>query len=259
MKRALAITNLLRGKLMTKFLTFVLAAFLALRADVVLSADRPTRVPAPHCETIDAMKASLKDAKFTALSPGQFHFMAGVYVASPITPPGGLPPGDGALLIEMKNKAALVWTRGKQAASPKSSSTLSNIWRPTFRCRSTPSFSRFCARSRRAPTKRSARTIPMKNADCEPGGGPSPWRSSARPFEMWSALPFMRPASPFLAGSFSRSRSSANNTDRNLERESTRAIRRTPWRWTMPTLQTQIEAEKRQARWGMAGPDTRKH
>ena len=98
---------------MTKFFTFVLAAFLALRADVALSADRA--IPAPHCETIDAMKASLKDAKFTALSPGQFHFMAGVYVASPITPPGGMPPGDGALLIEMKNKAALVWTRGKQA------------------------------------------------------------------------------------------------------------------------------------------------
>jgi hypothetical protein len=100
---------------MTRFLTFVLAAFLALRADVVLSADRPAGIPAPHCETIDAMKASLKDAKFSALSPGQFHFMAGVYVASPITPPGGMPPGDGALLIEMKNKAALVWTRGKQA------------------------------------------------------------------------------------------------------------------------------------------------
>jgi hypothetical protein len=41
--------------------------------------------------------------------------MAGVYVASPITPPGGMPPGDGALLIEIKDKAALVWTRGKQA------------------------------------------------------------------------------------------------------------------------------------------------
>jgi hypothetical protein len=98
---------------MTKFSTFVLAALLALRGEVALSAERA--IPAPHCETIEAMKASIKDARFTALSPGQFHFMAGVYVASPITPPGGMPPGDGALLIETQNKAALVWTRGKQA------------------------------------------------------------------------------------------------------------------------------------------------
>jgi hypothetical protein len=98
---------------MTKFSTFVLAALLTLPVEVALSAD--TAIPAPHCETIDAMKASLKDAKFTSLSPGQFHFMAGVYVASPITPPGGMPPGDGALLVEIKNKAALVWTRGKKA------------------------------------------------------------------------------------------------------------------------------------------------
>ena len=80
-----------------------------------LAAERAQAIPAPHCETIQSIEASTKEAKFTALTPGQFHFMAGVYVASPITPPGGMPPGDGALLIEIKNKAALVWTRGKQA------------------------------------------------------------------------------------------------------------------------------------------------
>jgi hypothetical protein len=90
-------------------------AVLALAGDAALAAGRAPAIPAPHCETIDAMKASVKDAKFTVLTPGQFHFMAGVYVASPITPPGGMPPGDGALLIQLKDTAAIVWTRGKQA------------------------------------------------------------------------------------------------------------------------------------------------
>jgi hypothetical protein len=100
---------------MLKVSAFVFVAVLGLRGDAALAAERAQAIPAPHCETIDAIKASTKEAKFTALSPGQFHFMAGVYVASPITPPGGMPPGDGALLIEIKDKAALVWTRGKQA------------------------------------------------------------------------------------------------------------------------------------------------
>jgi hypothetical protein len=90
-----------------------LVAAFAWGESAALAAERA--VPPPRCETIDAMKASFKDAKFTPLSPGQFHFMAGVYVASPVTPPGGMPPGDGALLIEVKDKAAVVWTRGKQA------------------------------------------------------------------------------------------------------------------------------------------------
>jgi hypothetical protein len=100
---------------MRKVSALAFVAVLALGGEAALAADRAQAVPAPHCETIDAMKASVKDAKFTTLSPGQFHFMAGVYVASPITPPEGMPPGDGALLVEIKDKAALVWTRGKQA------------------------------------------------------------------------------------------------------------------------------------------------
>jgi hypothetical protein len=100
---------------MLKVSAFAFVAMLALGGDAAMAAERAQAIPAPHCETIDAMKASTKEAKFTPLSPGQFHFMAGVYVASPITPPGGMPPGDGALLIEIKDKAGLVWTRGKQA------------------------------------------------------------------------------------------------------------------------------------------------
>jgi hypothetical protein len=98
---------------MLKVFTLAFVVTLA-GGSAALAAGRAQAIPGPHCEAIDAIEASAKEAKFTALSPGQFHFMAGVYVASPITPPGGMPPGDGALLIEIKNKAALVWTRGKQ-------------------------------------------------------------------------------------------------------------------------------------------------
>lgn len=86
---------------------------LAFLSAPALAADRAP--PLPRCEAIDAMKTGVKGAKFTVLTPGQFHFMAGVYVASPLTPPGGMPPGDGAILIETNNKAAIIWTRGKQA------------------------------------------------------------------------------------------------------------------------------------------------
>jgi hypothetical protein len=100
---------------MMKVFTLGFVAVLALTGDAALAAGSAPAIPAPHCETIEATKASAKGAKFTVLSQGQFHFMAGVYVASPMTPPGGMPPGDGALLIEIKDKAAVVWTRGKQA------------------------------------------------------------------------------------------------------------------------------------------------
>jgi hypothetical protein len=100
---------------MMKVFALGLAAVLASAGGAARAVERAPAIPAPHCETIDAMKASVKGAKFTVLSQGQFHFMAGVYFASPITPPDGLPPGDGALLIEIKDKAAVVWTHGKQA------------------------------------------------------------------------------------------------------------------------------------------------
>jgi hypothetical protein len=100
---------------MIKVFALGFVAVLASTGDGALAALSAPAIPAPHCETIDAMKASVKGARFTVLSQGQFHFMAGVYVASPISSPGGMPPGDGALLIEIKDKAAVVWTRGKQA------------------------------------------------------------------------------------------------------------------------------------------------
>ena len=76
-----------------------------------LAAERTPPVPKPHCGPLADLKAS---GSFTVLTPGQFHFAEGVYVASPLTPPGGLPPGDGGLLIDYGNgKAGVVWTRGK--------------------------------------------------------------------------------------------------------------------------------------------------
>lgn len=56
---------------------------------------------------------------FAPLSPGQFHFVEGVYVGSPSTPEG-LPPGDGALLAthDGDKDGVIVWTRGALACAP---------------------------------------------------------------------------------------------------------------------------------------------
>ena len=76
--------------------------------------------PAPACAPIDKIKADF-DAKthFVALTPGQFHFAAGIYVGNPSTPEG-MPPGDGALLIthDGSKSGTLVWTRGRNGCSP---------------------------------------------------------------------------------------------------------------------------------------------
>jgi hypothetical protein len=61
-----------------------------------LAADK---TPSP-CKPLAKLWADF-DAKthFTTLTPGQFHFVEGIYVGSPTTP-DGLPPGDGALLAK---------------------------------------------------------------------------------------------------------------------------------------------------------------
>ena len=53
------------------------------------------------------------------LTPGQFHFVEGLYVESPTTPEG-LPPGDGALLAthDSGKNGIIVWTRGPLACAP---------------------------------------------------------------------------------------------------------------------------------------------
>jgi len=76
--------------------------------------------PWAPCKPLAKLRAEF-DSKthFTTLTPGQFHFVEGLYVGSPTTP-AGLPPGDGALLAThdgTKNEI-IVWTRGPLACAP---------------------------------------------------------------------------------------------------------------------------------------------
>ena len=85
-----------------------------------LAADGGARTPAPRCKPIVKLKADFDEhTHFTTLSPGQFHFVEGVYVGSPATPEG-LPPGDGALLAQHDGDkdGVIVWTRGALACAP---------------------------------------------------------------------------------------------------------------------------------------------
>ena len=72
------------------------------------------------CAPLDKIKTDL-DAKthFAVLTPGQFHFAAGIYVGMPNTPMG-MPPGDGALLLthDGSKSGKILWTRGKNGCSP---------------------------------------------------------------------------------------------------------------------------------------------
>jgi hypothetical protein len=73
-----------------------------------------------RCKALVKLKADF-DAKthWTQLTPGQFHFVEGVYVGSPSTP-DGLPPGDGAVLAQHDGDkdGVIVWTRGPLACAP---------------------------------------------------------------------------------------------------------------------------------------------
>jgi hypothetical protein len=83
----------------------------------VFAADSAPKGP---CRALDKLRAEF-DTKthFVPLSPGQFHFVEGVYVGSPTTPVG-LPPGDGALLVtrDGDKEGLIVWTRGALACAP---------------------------------------------------------------------------------------------------------------------------------------------
>jgi hypothetical protein len=83
----------------------------------VLAAER---TPSPPCRALAKLWGDF-DAKthFTTLTPGQFHFVEGLYVGSPTTP-DGLPPGDGALLAthDGTTNGIIIWTRGALACAP---------------------------------------------------------------------------------------------------------------------------------------------
>ena len=88
------------------------------------AADRaPTHPPVarpPVCKPLDKIKSDLgATTHFATLTPGQFHFAAGLYVGSPTTP-DGLPPGDGALLVthDGADGAMILWVNGKNGCGP---------------------------------------------------------------------------------------------------------------------------------------------
>jgi len=76
--------------------------------------------PSPTCRPLDKLRAEF-DSKthLTKLTPGQFHFVEGLYVGSPTTP-DGLPPGDSALLVTHDGfkDGIILWTRGRLACAP---------------------------------------------------------------------------------------------------------------------------------------------
>jgi hypothetical protein len=83
-------------------------------------ADGGAHPPTIACKALAKLKSDFDaHTRWTALSPGQFHFVEGVYVGSPSTP-DGLPPGDGALLAQRDGDkdGVIVWTRGPLACAP---------------------------------------------------------------------------------------------------------------------------------------------
>ena len=101
------------------WIAIIAALVLALdqAADPALAADRK---PSPPCKPLTELRTEF-DSKthFTTLTPGQFHFVEGLYVGSPTTPEG-LPPGDGALLVthDGSTNGIVIWTRGPLACAP---------------------------------------------------------------------------------------------------------------------------------------------
>lgn len=72
------------------------------------------------CKPLATLRADFDaNTHFTALTPGQFHFVEGIYVGSPSTP-AGLPPGDGALLAthDGAKNGIILWTRGVLVCGP---------------------------------------------------------------------------------------------------------------------------------------------
>ena len=100
-------------------IAIISALILGLNPEIRGAALATEKTPSP-CRQLARLRAEF-DAKtrFTALTPGQFHFVEGLYVGSPSTPEG-LPPGDGALLAthDGANNGILIWTHGPLACAP---------------------------------------------------------------------------------------------------------------------------------------------
>ena len=78
------------------------------------AAERANKAPSPTCETVAKMKADFsKGTKITPLNIGQFHFMEGVYVATPpVSPPL---PADNAVLVQLKAVNLIIWMKSECA------------------------------------------------------------------------------------------------------------------------------------------------
>ena len=98
-------------------IAIISALVLGLNPEATGTALAAYKTPAPPCKPLAKLWADF-DAKthFTTLTPGQFHFVEGIYVGSPATP-DGLPPGDGALLAthDGAQNGIILWTRGPLA------------------------------------------------------------------------------------------------------------------------------------------------
>ena len=95
-------------------MSVVLLGFMGLPVMAQEHPPQQRKAPPPQCLALEKLKSSFDaTTKVTVLTPGQFHFVQGMYVGAPFTTPG-LPPGDGALMVDAGGHAGIVWTRGKQ-------------------------------------------------------------------------------------------------------------------------------------------------
>lgn len=101
-------------------IAIIVALALGFAPTIVGPASARDTKPSPPCISLARVRAELgSNAHFTTLTPGQFHFVEGLYVGSPMTP-DGLPPGNGALLAthDGSKNGIIIWTRGPLACAP---------------------------------------------------------------------------------------------------------------------------------------------
>ncbi len=98
----------------------IFALILGLNPGIGEAALAANKTPLPICKPLAKLwPKSDVETHFTTLTPGQFHFVEGIYVGSPTTP-DGFPPGDGALLAthDGAHDGIILWTRGPLACGP---------------------------------------------------------------------------------------------------------------------------------------------
>ena len=106
-----------------------LAAFLLGGSAYAWGAETQQQAPKSQeveCHPVSEIKDLLEGKIITILTLGQVHFAQGVYALDPSTE--GMPPGDGAMLVEFDKKVQghklrvgfIIWTKdgGKTACSP---------------------------------------------------------------------------------------------------------------------------------------------